>query len=620
MKLNIQKFQYGGRPFFTAVANPFVNDPAETTAASSKTTKKGSQLLSDKTMNELMTKGNPNDVNRFYKMLEAYESQADFGMGINRSQLYALQAYANQVIQQGKYTDKAEEFASKNGSWDEIAVSQRGDLYVQDLKTGQLAMVRLNQYDKTKQRALTIGELLEQRRFAPDLVNNSDVVTTIGNSVGMEKINEYIQDIIKTLGESDNAREFYTDLASIVGEANAKKVTTQEYEAIKGIAKEWKALGKDAIFKIEEHLKDTNVQEGLAYILSVLPRNMQMQLHANWVAGLGQDYNKSDDYVTSVIMNALSAGRKVKHEFGINYQNDVNKAAGTKASTEKTYNMTPLEVFFDGNLNQTDIKITDPSYNNQYQLQAKGVVMGQLTGDNGKAVSNAPLSIALNATISKYLDYNQVYIGDQKVKESQLQNVAYGHDNMATVWMPVDASGEIDWRGFYAYQEAEQKCQDNNITDPQEKNKIHALNGSFARFNAEGKLIQTDGVQQFFLTYGYTTDGNMGDNRYFQELKGDEEDAAQQLIDAIYNKTSAKATGLKSMDNNGIFSDVVKVPIFIKVSPNAASDARIYAGHGPIETNNHTQEEYMVRQQVLQQPLQEDEVITANSQLLYSEE
>lgn len=620
MKLNIQKFQYGGRPFFTAVANPFVNDPAETTTASSKTTKKGSQLLSDKTMNELMTKGNPNDVNRFYKMLEAYESQADFGMGINRSQLYALQAYANQVIQQGKYTDKAEEFASKNGSWDEIAVSQRGDLYVQDLKTGQLAMVRINQYDKTKQRALTIGELLEQRRFAPDLVNNSDVVTTIGNSVGMEKINEYIQDIIKTLGESDNAREFYTDLASIVGEANAKKVTTQEYEAIKGIAKEWKSLGKDAIFKIEEHLKDTNVQEGLAYILSVLPRNMQMQLHANWVAGLGQDYNKSDDYVASVIMNALSAGRKVKHEFGINYQNDVNKAAGTKASTEKTYNMTPLEVFFDGNLNQTDIKITDPSYNNQYQLKAKGVVMGQLTGDNGKAVSNAPLSIALNATISKYLDYNQVYIGDQKVKESQLQNVAYGHDNMATVWMPVDASGEIDWRGFNAYQEAEKKCEENNITDPQEKNKIHALNGSFARFNAEGKLIQTDGVEQFFLTYGYTTDGNIGDNRYFQKLKGDEEDAAQQLIDAIYNKTSAKATGLKSMDNNGIFSNVVKVPVFIKVSPNAASDARIYAGHGPVETNNHTQEEYMVRQQVLQQPLQEDEVITANSQLLYSEE
>lgn len=619
MKLNIQKFQYGGRPFFTAVANPFVNDPAETTAASS-TTKKGSQLLSDKTMNELMTKGNPNDVNRFYKMLEAYESQADFGMGINRSQLYALQAYANQVIQQGKYTDKAEEFASKNGSWDEIAVSQRGDLYVQDLKTGKLAMVRLNQYNKSKQRALTIGELLEQRRFAPDLVNNSDVVTTIGNSVGMEKINEYIQDIIKTLGESDNATEFYTDLASIVGEANAKKVTTQEYEAIKGIAKEWKAMGKDAIFKIEEHLKDTNVQEGLAYILSVLPRNMQMQLHANWVAGMGQDYNKSDDYVTAVVMNALTAGRKVKHEFGINYQNEINKAAGTKASTEKTYNMTPLEVFFDGNLNQTDIKITDPTYNNQYQLTAKGVVMGQLTGDNGKAISNAPLSIALNATISKYLDYNQVYIGDQKVKESQLQNVAYGHDNMATVWMPVDASGEIDWRGFDAYQAAERKCEENNITDPQEKNKIHALNGSYARFNAEGKLIPTDGVEQFFLTYGYTTDGNMGDNRYFQELKGEEEDAAQQLIDAIYNKTSAKATGLKSMDHNGIFSDVVKVPVFIKVSPNAASDARIYAGHGPVETNNHTQEEYMVRQQVLQQQLQQDEVITANSQLLYSEE
>lgn len=615
MKLNIQKLQIGGVPLFSASVNPMVAAEQQAQATTSAKSGRG-DLISAKTLEALDANGNPNDVRRFYEMMDQFERSANFGMGVNRSQLYALKAYANQVIMQGKYTKSAEEYANKNGSWDEIAVSQDGFLYVMD-DEGKLSKVSLNKFDKNKQIPLTIGQLLEQRKFSPALVNNTEIATTIGNSIGMEKINEYIQDIVKTIGESKTASDAYIDVAGIVGSANAKRMTTSELAAIQSLAKA--KIDKDTIFKVKEEMSDTNIQEGLKYIMSVLPRNMQLQLRANWVAQ-GHSVSNSDEYIVDIISKALLAGRDQSYKFGFDYDAPMNKAAGTKASTEKTYNMTPLEVFFDGNLNQTDIKITDPSYNNQYQLTAKGVVMGQLTGDNGKAVSNAPLSIALNATISKYLDYNQVYIGDQKVKESQLQNVAYGHDKMATVWMPVDASGEIDWRGFNAYQEAEKKCEENNITDPQEKNKIHALNGSFARFNAEGKIIQTNGVEQFFLTYGYTTDGNMGDNRYFQKLTGDEEDAAQQLIDAIYNKTSAKATGLKSMDNNGIFSDVVKVPVFIKVSPNASSDARIYAGHGPVETNNHTQEEHMVRQQVLQQPLQEDEVITANSQLLYSEE
>jgi len=64
----------------------------------------------------------------------------------------------------------------------------------------------------------------------------------------------------------------------------------------------------DAIFKLKESSKDSNVKEGLNYILSVLPRNMQLQLRANWVAS-GEDVKTSGDYITSVVLKALMSSR-----------------------------------------------------------------------------------------------------------------------------------------------------------------------------------------------------------------------------------------------------------------------------------------------------------------------
>jgi len=37
--------------------------------------------------------------------------------------------------------------------------------------------------------------------------------------------------------------------------------------------------------------------------------------------------------------------------------------------------------------------------------------MPALTTDNGNAISNLPLGIALNETIGKYLDKNEIYMG-----------------------------------------------------------------------------------------------------------------------------------------------------------------------------------------------------------------
>ena len=59
-------------------------------------------------------------------------------------------------------------------------------------------------------------------------VDNESLSTVIGNNIGTEKINDYILEIIKTIGSTSNSSEAYQDLATILGSEMAKKPSEQQ--------------------------------------------------------------------------------------------------------------------------------------------------------------------------------------------------------------------------------------------------------------------------------------------------------------------------------------------------------------------------------------------------------
>jgi len=84
--------------------------------------------------------------------------------------------------------------------------------------------VHVSRFDSKKHHALTVGELLEYRKYAPELTQNHEIATIAGHSVGLEKIQEYISKIINTVGTSESTSEAYTDLVGLFGQA-AKRPT-----------------------------------------------------------------------------------------------------------------------------------------------------------------------------------------------------------------------------------------------------------------------------------------------------------------------------------------------------------------------------------------------------------
>ncbi len=619
--MDINKFQSGGGfgMLFSAVANPYAHAQQQPQASSSTSSSSDSDILSKDVLNALRKEGLPNEVENFEYKLANLQKRISMGLPVNSQTLASIRSDANRIIKQSKFLDNAFEMANKNGTFGDVAIDPNGYIYAYT-KEGTVKKVRFNEFDNKKYQALSYSELIEYRRNAPDAIDNSDMIQAIGQSVGIEKINKFIQDILTKVGTSENKQEAYESLKYLIGNAKAGQLTQEKYAALRAVASAADQVGLDTIFKTGEYSKNSNVQQALEYLLKIMPKNMVAQLEGNYIAQ-GGNYKSAGKHAYDIISTAVLASSNSSFQYNINFEQGINTAAGTSAGnslSSKTYNKTPLEVFFDGNLNRTDINLSDPTDKNKTVLVGKGNTLGVLTNDNGNAVTHLPLSVALDQSVSKYLDKQHVYIGDQETTIDNLQNVAYGTDEIAQVMMPVLNDGSIDWQGVHAYAIAEERCKQAGITDPKQKNEIHALAGSNIRFNDDGSIQQTDNVVPYFLTYGYTVEKNAGDTKYKIELTGDREKIADDLIKSVYNTKDAKALGIEGMSGKHRLSDIVKVPVFIKISPTAASDARIYADHGPIEQNNHSEEEYMLRQQLFQQPVTAENGLNASSQLLYT--
>lgn len=617
--MKIPKFLVGGSPSFQVIANPFAA-PAEdsSTTSGSKKSSSGSKsgLLSESLLNELYKKGIPVDVDNFVQKLAQYEQQEQWGLGVSPAAIRGLEAQANRIIQQANYLNRAENFAEKNQAMGEIAVGSKGQLYIQD-KDDNVKAVGMSEYDPEKHGyALTVGDLIEQRKFNPNKAYDTDLTQTINNNLGMQKINEYIQGIIKTVGDSQTTSEAYTDLASYVGKQYAKRPTEAQLKNLQNLAEALQQLGPDAIFKNKEIMKSRNMQEAFEYIRSVLPRDMRIQLSGRWIAN-GGTTDSAGKYMDSIIAQALTAANKTEYGDYLDFDANVNKAVNpAKNGSNKTFYQKPNEQLFDGDLNQMILELRDPVFGNQTGVKVAGSQMPALTTDDGNAISNLPLGVAFNATVGKYLEKDKMYMGDQKITEGMLNDIAYSNDPVAAIYMPVDRKHNIDWEGFHGFSAAEQEIRDKNITDIDQKNQIHAAHNSYAHYDQNGNLVPDTLTERFLLTYGYTIDDKIADNNQMvEELTEDQEDAADQLLKTIYNKALKNKYGISGITNKQTWDDIFRVPIFIKINEFAAQDAYRYGGHGSSMVPK-TLEEDMMNQQFAT-PRQPQMI--GNSNLLYQE-
>ena len=618
--MKIPKLLVGGSPSFQVIANPFAAPAEDSATTSSKSSGKKDGLLSESLLNELYKKGIPVDVDNFVAKLAQYEQQEQWGIGVSPAAIRGLEAQANRIIQQANYLNRAENFAEKNQAIGEIAVGSRGQLYTQD-KEGNIHTVGMSEYDPDKHgNALTVGDLIEQRKFNPDKAYDIDMTQTINNNLGMQKINEYIQGIIKTVGDSSTTSEAYTDLASYVGKQFAKRPTEAQLKNLQQLQAALQQLGPDAIFKNKEIMKSRNMQEAFEYIRSVLPRDMRIQLSGRWVAN-GGTVDSSGKYMDSIIAQALTAANNTEYGDYLNFEAGINKAAGNTAEKEQNKNLKAIEVLTQGSLNKIDYKITSKS-NPELGMTLHGTVSGALTNYDNNIIPKSPISTAIESSIGPLVDKQHVTMGSQKISESLFDTILYDGNDVINIWAPTDQNGDIDLSGLQTFNELLNYFDSDPSLSIADKNNILQQYGVQGYLNENGQFVGTGNMSQFLVFTGITSDEVINDNDPFAEtLSGDEKKFELDQIDRVYGYLNGqkrnKSGNLKFQKGWFDFTtDIIKAPVFMKLKPTAKTEVSTFANHGPL-VSMPSYEELVARDQLRYDKEHSTQVYQPSTSLLW---
>lgn len=575
----IQKLQTGGSVNLTYFANPYKGQPK---ATSTTTSSKEDGLISEDLLKKLSEKGIPVDVDNLLKAVGDLEYKQSMGVPVSSRTVRKLEAQINRVIQQSNYLEQAEERAMKNEAFGEIAVGDRGELFTFS-ENGGIQKIAAGSYSAEKHGpALTVNELIEQRKFNPTQAYDATITTAIGNNVGMSKISEYIQKIVASVGSSETSSEAYTDLAGIVGREAAKKPTQEQLQTLQQLYQLSQTVGMDTIFKEKNLLKQKNIQEAFGYINSILPRNMRLQMQARFIAA-GYTPEQSANNVSEIIGQALMSGNDIKQQQSIEYQSGINDS-NTKSQSR---NLGVLEQLVQGSLGKRDYKLMS-SKNPEFSLNLHGTGVGSLATFNNNIVDKSPLSIALQSGLAPLIDENHVTIGNQKVPVGAFDTILYNGGDVINVWAPVNADGDVDLEGLQLLSEIQSICDTNPNLTAEDKNNLLKKYHLDGYFDEKGTFHGTGQMGQFLVTTGLTSDKvlNAKTNPYADKLSREDKQLEFQQLERIYGQLNKGIKGGGKYEfAMGLFkgtTDLYRVPIFMKLNQTAQIDAGTFSDKGPM--------------------------------------
>lgn len=576
--------QLGGQMWTQSFANPLLAQKQQTKTTQTSGSEDG--LLSESLLKDLRGHGIPVDYDAFMDQVSKLDQRMAAGLPVSSKAVRDLEAQANRVIQQNDYLKKAEELADKNDARGEIAVGGRGQLYTLQ-ENGKIKTVSIADYDAEKDGpAMTVNELIEHRKFNPTQKFDTALTQVIGNSIGMQKINDYIMGIIQKVGSAETTEEAYMDLASYIGREAAKKPSQQELQNLQNLYAAMSELGPDALFKSKEVRESKNLQEAFNYIQSILPRDMQTQLRGRYVAS-GGNLDDSGAYIQSIIASSLGAANKTRNESYIDYEASLNKAAGKGNDMDQKRNLKSIETLIQGSLNKIDYHLTS-SKNPSLGMVLHGNVIGALTNFDNNIVPKAPMSTAIQSSIGPLIDKNHMTMGSQKINESMLDTIVYDGNDVINVWAPVDSNGDIDLGGMQQFNELLEHFDSDPSLTIQDKNAILKEYGIDGSLDEQGNFHGGGNMAQFLVLTGLTSDEVINkDDPFADVLDSDQKNYEFDQINRIYGQINSK---IKGKDGNLKFkkgwfnwsTDLVKAPIFMKLRPTAQTEVGTFANHGPL--------------------------------------
>lgn len=455
MKINvdkIKKYQVGGSiiyqpvptPQFKPMMLPPQGQPEQQAAAA------GAQQtgpLSDDIVKELLGKGLTNDVMAFSTMVneayKQYESLSDLEKSSIMGQRLrnVMKGDLGQLNNLRRNKDLLTGAISKvegNNAGSDFAVTERG-MIIKDLESGRIAEVTAEQFASEggeRFKILTNAELINEREYNPNLVNDAKSIQALNSAVGMNGVREEIRTVLSNLGEvsSGGSDQKYIFKG---GAINSKEMAVAIQQLV--------GQGADGFYKAGNSNSSTSNAKNIEIAAEAMWINMSSNskslLKARAAAnGISADQLEDAAKEYAVALLRPSIKDKQQSDRTIDYDSqmteDFAKSTGAGKDDKLTGNIGFYAIGLDLGGTPTNIQI------NSGTNTTMNVVGFRLPGlqTGGKAVpSNTMLRDV--PEISQFADFESVTMGGMKIRRDQLNAIMYEGGESATVEMPFIKNG-----------------------------------------------------------------------------------------------------------------------------------------------------------------------------------
>ena len=522
-KYNIEKKQSGGI-IYTPFVPSYTDSEAESSSSSSSSSDAGKiGDVQKEIMDVLQENGLPSDVDYFMQTANRFLRKAEITGNWSMSDFTRIQSLANRVAHNKTLYDAATQHLTETGNWNEIALDNKGQMYVVD-KDGNLDTISPLEYYKNRNnyQALTNNDILEYRSQATPF--NSSVLNDAAGSIGVNDVTEYVKGIILDFGTR-----------SMSGYTNSE--IAQMDESLNWLL----ANGPRGYYKYKAEAQNGGgpTTQAVEYLYNALPSNMKQLLIAKTAAEGKNPELYAPELLVQMLTNHLDYS--ISTDFDSTATASDPKYADATTSG-KTVERTLPERYVDGNgLGEHKwIQITPEG--SSAHLLALGQSAQTIMNKDGKT----PLpSMTLDQVLTESLGIggvtrkDSISFGDQLLNVTDYDKIVYDSSTpLYRVLLPYkNQNGRItpDFEAQTKAQQLQDEIEAQGITDP---GYISQLVQDYfqgrAIYNSKTNSIDFKETMPF-LTFGAIVSGktvNFDTNsQYIEHLDRDE---ARQYKD-LYN-------------------------------------------------------------------------------------
>lgn len=544
--------------------------------------------LTDKDLLTMLEKldGLPSDMAVLTQTLQNFYIDQQYDQFPNTSNIASRYLQALSQMKEANFNkkeyDDAFQTVSKNGGINELAITDRGQLFCVNSE-GDFQLMTLSELKSNSDyNPLTNSELLYYRAQLPQLANNNEFLKVVKNGIGMESVTKMIQDSIGNLGTTSESNEGF-----------ARSQASQLLNGLQDFINAQQQSGSynasvDDLYKGKLLTKNQAMQAkaALSYIYNTLPINAKTLLKTKTQSGTDKE---AEELVWTLISSKLSSTT--------DFQLDLDDSNSSSSKSNQKGDLDADLIL--------SIQAGDGGHDSVYTLNnkdsvgmtVKGTAYEQIKDTQGNHIGRTSVENLLNDSGLRSIINadNGIYFGNQRVDLDSLLNIAYDGKGLLRVNLPVRSDGSPNFDLLEEYSKAESEFLLSSQTD---EDRLRIF-GDTEKYPGLTSLITQTGeldyskFAPFIVVSGMTTD-NMVDidesNKFVTEVKQTPE-LVKQLKTSL-SIGSGKNIQYPDIDEYGImeaitfglndYDHIMKGNIYIPINMNKRAAA--LGGNQSIDT------------------------------------